>query len=74
MISDVSITIFAAFQIGLDQCQFSDCGVLAPGARCEIGCRWPYEGNSSVASCPDPNIDPSRFPDFEARAGLGLKA
>ncbi|CAJ1410287.1 unnamed protein product [Effrenium voratum] len=51
--------------LGLDQCQFSDCGVLAPGARCEIGCRWPYEGNSSVASCPDPNIDPSRFPDFE---------
>ncbi|CAK9049443.1 unnamed protein product [Durusdinium trenchii] len=53
---------------GHNQCEFeSFCGpTIAPGASCETRCKFPYEGNSSMASCPNPNTQRDGPADWEA--------
>ena len=51
----------------LEECRFSsDCrDFLQPGEACEVHCRPPFHGNTSVARCPDPNTETNRTPDWE---------
>eukprot|EP00439_Symbiodinium_sp_Y106_P081146 s906_g20.t1 len=50
-----------------DQCQFNftGCDQLTPGSTCNVSCRDPYVGNSTVASCKELNVDPLEPLQFE---------
>ena len=57
----------ALFLTTLEVCQFAtDCREsLQPGEECEIRCRHPFRGNTSLARCPDPNTEANRSSDWE---------
>ena len=46
---------------------FTECigETAAPGSSCKVHCKRPYEGNSTIASCPAGNTDPVRRLDWE---------
>lgn len=49
-------------------CQYdlSKCAGVMSGDSCEVACRWPYYGTSTVAKCPDNTTVPSTSLDWEA--------
>lgn len=51
----------------------ANCTNVGAGQSCVMRCRGPYEGNSSIASCPVDNTDPFRMPNFTALPSCALR-
>jgi len=42
----------------------SACASVEPGGTCEVRCRWPFKGGTTIATCPSKNTDSTRELDY----------